>query len=129
VTVIGYPLTGLLGGINVTRGTVSSLTGIQGDSSKMQISAPVQPGNSGGPVLNSTGAVVGVVVSKLNAKKMADLIGVIPQNVNFAIRSEIARLFLFQNGIEPVLVNGGEAISPVVLAEEATKYTAHVSCD
>jgi S1-C subfamily serine protease len=61
VTVIGYPLSGLLGGLNVTRGAVSSLTGFQGDGTRMQITAPVQPGNSGGPVVDRRGAVVGVL--------------------------------------------------------------------
>src|SRR4051794_27113692 len=55
----------------------------------MQISAPVQPGNSGGPVLDRSGNVVGVVVSKLDAIKAALITGDIPQNVNFAIHSSI----------------------------------------
>jgi hypothetical protein len=55
----------------------------------MQISAPVQPGNSGGPVLDRSGNVVGVVESKLDAIKAAELTGDIPQNVNFAIHSSI----------------------------------------
>ncbi|RYE49630.1 MAG: serine protease, partial [Hyphomicrobiales bacterium] len=57
VTVVGYPLSGLLGGLNVTRGAVTSTKGIGGDGINMQISAPVQPGNSGGPVLNGQGQV------------------------------------------------------------------------
>ena len=84
ITVVGYPLSGLLGGLNVTRGSVSSLKGLRGDGVQMQISAPVQPGNSGGPVVSGSGAIVGVVVSKLNARRVADETGDIPQNVNFA---------------------------------------------
>ena len=129
VTVLGYPLNGLLGGLNVTRGAVSSQKGIQGDGIRMQISAPVQPGNSGGPVVNSTGAIVGVVVSKLNALYLADSIGDIPQNVNFAIRGEIAKLFLFQNGIHPVLEVGAAPISPVELAEKVGDFTVLVTCN
>lgn len=100
-----------------------------GDAISMQISAPVQPGNSGGPVLNSRGAVVGVVVSKLDAVRVAEVIGDIPQNVNFAIRGEIAKLFLFQNGVEPVIESRVDALSPVGLAEKASGFTVFVGCD
>ncbi|WP_132546510.1 trypsin-like peptidase domain-containing protein [Rhodovulum euryhalinum] len=54
----GYPYFGILDGLNLTRGSVSSLKGIGGDGFTMQISAPVQPGNSGGPLLNEYGQVV-----------------------------------------------------------------------
>jgi serine protease Do len=100
VTVAGYPLPDLLGGLNVTRGSVTSLKGLGGDGINMQISAPVQPGNSGGPVINAAGQVVGVVVAKLDAAAVAELYDDIPQNVNFAIRGEIAKLFLSQNGVD-----------------------------
>lgn len=79
VTVLGYPLSGLLGGLNVTRGAVSAVTGLSGDSITMQITAPVQPGNSGGPVVDDKGQVVGVVVSKLDAQRLAERIGDIPR--------------------------------------------------
>ncbi|HDR27411.1 S1 family peptidase [Rhodovulum sp.] len=128
ITVVGYPLLGLLGGLNVTRGSISAATGLMGDGVRMQISAPVQPGNSGGPVLAADGAVVGVVVSKLDALKVADAIGDIPQNVNFAIRGEIAKLFLFQNGIDPVVMPIGQALPPEELAERARQFTVKVSC-
>ncbi len=65
----------------------------------MQISAPVQPGNSGGPLLDSSGNVVGVVVGKLNAIKVARLTGDIPQNINFGISAGTARTFLDAYGV------------------------------
>ena len=129
VTVIGYPLPEILGGLNVTRGAVTSLKGIGGDGVRMQISAPVQPGNSGGPVINSSGLVVGIVVSKLDAGLVEEAIGDIPQNVNFAIRAEIAKLFLYQNGVEPVLADEGSPISPEALAELAQGFTRQVTCN
>lgn len=128
VTVVGYPLTGLLGGLNVTRGSVSSLKGLEGNPLQMQISAPVQPGNSGGPVVDAHGAVVGVVVSKLNAEAVAKNIGDIPQNVNFAIRAGIAKVFLSSNGVQPALSDVTKQVSPVDLAAEAERYTAFVMC-
>jgi len=89
----------ILGGPNVTRGSVSSMKGMAGDAMNMQITAPVQPGNSGGPVMDQFGGVVGVVVSKLDAGRMADIAGDIPQNINFAIRGEITELYLSKTGL------------------------------
>ena len=129
VTVIGYPLPGLLGGLNVTRGAVTSLKGIGGDGVRMQISAPVQSGNSGGPVINASGLVVGVVVSKLDAGLVEEALGDMPQNVNFAIRAEIAKLFLYQNGVEPVQADDEVAVSPEILAELAQGFTRQIICD
>ena len=129
LTVAGYPLVGILGGLNVTRGSLSSLKGFAGDTSTMQISAPVQPGNSGGPVLNSDGQIVGVVVSKLDAKLVSDAIGDIPQNVNFAIRGEIAKLFLVQNNVLPVTAAPQDKPTPEALAQIAVGITKFISCE
>ena len=129
VTVVGFPLAGILNGLNVTRGAVSSKMGLGGDVSGMQITAPVQPGNSGGPVLAADGEVVGVVVSKLNAQVIADATGDIPQNVNFAIRGEIAKLFLFQHGVEPLLGTNDDTLTPVSIAELASDFTGFIECN
>lgn len=129
VTVAGFPLPDLLGGLNVTRGAVTSLKGLGGDGINMQISAPVQPGNSGGPVLNAAGQVVGVVVAKLDAGAVARLYDDIPQNVNFAIRGEIAKLFLAQNGVDPLVEAAGIPVAPEDLAETAAAFTRLVACN
>ncbi|MBE0454057.1 MAG: trypsin-like peptidase domain-containing protein [Roseovarius sp.] len=128
VTAIGYPYAGLLGGVNVTRGSVSSLRGVNNDATTMQITAPIQSGNSGGPLLGPDGSVVGVVVAKLDAVKVASTLGDLPQNVNFAIRGEIAKLFLSQNGIEPLLNLTNETVDPVDLAMVASRFTVFVEC-
>ena len=129
VTAIGYPYVGLLGGLNVTRGSVSSLKGLRGDATTMQISAPVQSGNSGGPLLGADGEVVGVVVAKLNAKKVADTLGDVPQNVNFAVRGEIAKLFLAQNGVDPILGLADDIVRPEAIAEIASSFTVYIECE
>lgn len=128
ITAVGYPYAGVLSGLNVTRGSVSSLKGLGGDAMTMQITAPVQSGNSGGPLLGPDGEVVGVVVSKLDAVKAAEVFGDLPQNVNFAVRGEIAKLFLAQNGVDPVLSYSDELISPIELAEEASAFTVFIEC-
>jgi hypothetical protein len=84
----------------------------------MQISAPVQPGNSGGPVLDRAGNVVGVVASKLDALKAAEYTGDIPQNVNFAVHSAIVTSFLdsYSLGYNVGLFEKEKPISEIVEA-------------
>lgn len=100
VAAIGFPLTGLLAsGANVSFGHIGALAGLGDDDTKLQISAPVQPGNSGGPLLDQGGLVIGVVVQKLDAIKVAKLTGDIPQNINFAIKGSVAQKFLASRGV------------------------------
>ena len=95
VVAVGYPLNGLLADqVNVSTGTVNALAGLYNDLHVLQMSAPVQPGSSGGALFDASGNVVGVVVTKLNAKLVADETGDIPQNVNFAVKAAVARDFL-----------------------------------
>jgi len=129
-TVAGYPLAGLLSNdLVVTSGQVNSLAGLGNDPSMLQISAPVQPGNSGGPLIDRSGAVVGVVVSKLNADRLAKLTGDIAQNVNFAIKPEVLRLFLDTNRIQYRAAAVGPRINNVQIAERARSFTVQVLCE
>ncbi len=83
VVAIGYPLHGFLtSDMTVTTGIISSLAGLHNDTRFLQISAPVQPGNSGGPLHDTSGNIVGVASAKLDALRMVKA-GDIPQNVNF----------------------------------------------
>ncbi|MDB5496788.1 MAG: hypothetical protein JWP28_819 [Phenylobacterium sp.] len=96
----GYPLGQLLGsGLKITTGVVSGLSGPQGDRGLFQLSAPIQPGNSGGPVIDANGALIGVVAAKLDELKLVDATGVFPQNVNFAVPVTILQSFLEENGV------------------------------
>src|ERR1700722_3904343 len=95
VVAIGYPFHGLLtSDFTVTTGIVSSLSGVFNDTRYLQISAAVQPGNSGGPLLDTNGQIVGMVAAKLNALKIAKATGDIPENINFAIKTGMIRDFL-----------------------------------
>ena len=91
---LGYPLGEILGkSVKLSTGDISSLYGIKDDPRLIQISNPIQPGNSGGPLLNKNGEIVGVVVSTLNARYFYENESIIPQNVNFAIKgSYVANL-------------------------------------
>jgi S1-C subfamily serine protease len=100
VVAVGYPLNGLLADqVNVSTGTVNALAGLYNVLHVLQMSAPVQPGSSGGALFDASGNVVGVVVTKLNAKLVADETGDIPQNVNFAVKAAVARDFLRSQGV------------------------------
>jgi len=95
VMVFGYPLAGTLTTKgNFTDGLISGLRGIDEDASRLQFTAPVQPGNSGGPLLDGSGEVIGVVVAKFDAIKAAKVTGDIAQNLNFAVSLQVLRGFL-----------------------------------
>jgi S1-C subfamily serine protease len=129
VLVAGFPLAGLLSAeLNVTSGIVNATSGLRGDKTRIQISAPVQPGNSGGPVFDDAGNVAGVVVGKLDAVKVAAYTGDIPQNVNFAIKSSMLLNFLNRNKIFPDLAPLQDKLSTVQLAEIAMNATVQVHC-
>jgi uncharacterized protein len=129
VTVVGFPLRGILAtGAQVTTGNVSALAGMQNDSRFIQISAPVQPGNSGGPLVDASGNVAGVVVSKLNAKKIAEITGDIPQNVNFAVSPLVLQGFLDANGVNYQSAPSNKNLSTADVADIAKRYTVLVEC-
>lgn len=129
VVAIGFPLHGLLAsGVNLTTGAVSALAGVGDDTRFLQITAPVQPGNSGGPLLDLSGNVVGIVVGKLNAIKIAKAIGDIPQNVNFAISATVARGFLDAKGVKYETVPSNKKLEAADVGELAKKFTVVVEC-
>ncbi len=131
VEAFGYPLTDVLSKSgNFTLGNVSALVGIGEDSRYLQISAPVQPGNSGGPLLDQNGNLVGVVSAKLNALKlMLATNGDIPQNVNFAIKSSIVANFLETNGVSYTLGAATQSMQPADLADQAKAMSAFIECE
>lgn len=127
--VVGYPLSGILTSVNVTSGNVSSLTGLHNDTRVFQLTAPIQPGNSGGPVLDDKGGVIGVVVAKLNELYAARASGSLPQNVNFAIQPSVVATFLEGPGIPYSLADAERMVMPVrTISAEATEYTVNVVC-
>lgn len=88
VITIGYPHVDLMGRApKVTKGIISAHSGMRDDPLFYQISVPVQSGNSGGPLINQHGEVVGVIAAKLNADSVLRSRGDLTQNVNYAVKS------------------------------------------
>ena len=129
VVAMGFPLAGVLAtGANLTVGNVSALSGLGDDSRYMQMSAPVQPGNSGGPLLDASGHVVGIVTAKLDAVRVARAIGDIPQNVNFALKADVARTFLDSKLISYKTEASTARLSSADVGEIARPFTVYVAC-
>lgn len=130
VMAAGHPLAGVLADdLVVTAGHVNSLGGLRNDPTRFQFSAPVQSGNSGGPLFDKKGNVVGVVVSKLNVLKLERQTGDIAQNINFAIKPEVLRLFLDTNRVSYLkATESSKSLSNVDLAERARSTTVQVNC-
>lgn len=129
VVAIGYPFHGLLtSDFTVTTGIVSSLSGILNDTRYLQISAAVQPGNSGGPLLSTGGEVVGMVAAKLNALKFAKATGNIPENINFAIKTGALRDFLDNSVVSYQTADAKTELKTSDIARNARAFTLLISC-
>jgi len=130
IVVFGFPLNGILStGGNLTPGVVSALTGLGNNSNQLQITAPIQPGSSGSPLLNRKGQVVGVVSAKLSDQGMAKATGQIAQNVNFAVSGQTLRAFL---GAHKISFRSGGFFSfdrkNVDIADDARTWTLLLEC-
>lgn len=131
VVAYGFPLAGLLSSDpKLTRGEVNGLRGIGDNPNQYQISAEVQPGNSGGPLVDMQGNLVGVVVSKLNAQAVSRRTGDIAQNVNFAVQGQAALAFLRRAGVEPrVAESTGPERSTADVGEITHRSTVFIRCE
>ena len=131
IVTYGFPLNSVLSSSgNLTPGTVSALTGLGNNTNQIQITAPIQPGSSGSPVLDKKGQVVGIVSTKLSDSKTAKATGSLPQNVNFAVSGQTIRVFLDANKVQYKSGAGffAREKSNADLAEEARKWTVSLEC-
>ena len=130
VIAVGFPLAGRLSdSVKITRGIVSSLSGINNNIGQIQIDAALQPGNSGGPVLNESGELVGIASAGLNKLLMAKEDGYVPENVNFAVASTIVSNILKSQKIKfskPGLFSS--SYSNTELAELGNNSTVQLFC-
>jgi len=95
VFTMGYPVPGLLGSAaKYTEGVISSMTGLKDEASNLQVTVPIQPGNSGGALVAPDGSVVGLVTSSVRVGAFLGRTGTLPQNVNWAVNADYLRAFL-----------------------------------
>ena len=119
IATYGYPLTGQLSSsAKITQGNINSLAGIKNDSRVFQYDASTQPGNSGGPLLDKSGNVVGVVSHRLSTES----------NVNFAIKSYVVEVFLQSNQIKFEKSDFRKSLELPDLAENSEKFTVLIGC-
>ena len=121
IFVLGYPLTQALGNeIKLTNGIVSSRTGFQGDISTYQMSAPVQPGNSGGPMFDNKGNVIGIVVAGVPGA----------ENVGYAIKTSYLKILIESAGLN-ITFPANNTIATLSLAEKVKRvknYVFYIEC-
>jgi S1-C subfamily serine protease len=135
VVVVGFPYAGLLTqSPQVTTGVISALAGIHDDSRYVQLTAPVQPGSSGGPLLDSSGNVIGIVSSKLDTMAAAEWTGTsgwiltLPENINFATKNINAREFLDANHIAYDTAPSTTKLDAADVGELAARSVVLVGC-
>jgi hypothetical protein len=96
----GFPLaSSYLESFIFSKGTINSLIGLNQNVSEFQFSAPIQPGNSGGPIINSKGSAVGIIVASADEDYVKDASGSLPQLINFGIKIELLKTLLVQNDL------------------------------
>ena len=129
IVVAGFPYGDIFSkDIKVTFGNVNSTKGVGDDSSQFQIQAPVQIGNSGGPIYDKYGNIVGVVVAQLDKLKMAKTIGSLPENVNFGIKASTVKQFLNSSGLPTKWAERKKEMSNKEISKIASKQTVMVVC-
>ncbi len=129
VVVVGFPFATYLASQHiVTGGMVSATAGIGDDPTVFQMTAEIQPGNSGGPVFDRSGRITGVVVSQAHHEYVAERFGSLPQNINFAVKELIVKAFLDGHRVdyEVAVESGPETTTDIATAAEA--FTFQVLC-
>jgi S1-C subfamily serine protease len=129
VYALGFPLAERLDNtLNFTSGLVSALAGLENDRRALQFTAPIQPGNSGGPLVDDSGALIGIVRSKLGDADLLRTKGVTAQNISFAVRAQHVLALMSDAGVQAREVNVTKPRLAVDVAEMGTHFTLQVLC-
>ncbi|WP_081688594.1 serine protease [Inquilinus limosus] len=130
VIVLGYPYRTILStGLNVTDGIVTSLSGPADAPYLFQLNAQVQPGSSGGPIVDDRAQLIGVVVSRAPDLAVVSATGTVPQNMNFGIRGELLSSFLLENGVIAETANRPEKVPTKDIAAKLAPLVKPVACN
>ncbi|MDE9450819.1 trypsin-like peptidase domain-containing protein [Aliiroseovarius sp. Z3] len=123
VAVAGYSYEGRLSAPSLTYGSLSELTGLNGEAELNRLTLAALPGDAGGPVLDAGGAVMGMLLpSQVSAGRA------LPEGVSFALDATSVTTFLSENGITPDATDAGASMDPVDLSSRAADMTVLVSC-
>ncbi len=129
IVAFGFPYSQYLSSTpKLSVGVVSATAGIRDNTSEYQISAPIQPGNSGGPVVGTDGTIVGVSVAMLDSDFVHEQTGTLPQNVNFAVKGSVLRMFLNAHGVKFNTVRAAPSQDRRKMAKKVTKALFAIQC-
>ncbi|WP_158683991.1 S1 family peptidase [Pseudoalteromonas sp. T1lg10] len=118
IAVLGYPNIGLQGNEQkATFGYINANSGIQGDTRYFQISSPIQPGNSGSPMVNDQGVVIGIASASLNQSAAIKATGTLAQNVNYAVKIAYSLPMLINHGVDYIEPAKQKALEKTELIE------------
>ena len=121
VVALGYPLGDVLGDeLKVTTGIIASMSGLKGDPNRLHFTAPIQPGSSGGPLMNRKNELVGVNTAGLIGEKL--------QNINFAVKGTVLQRFLAKNGVEFSYAVQNTQMSVPDIIDSAKRHVLQVYC-
>lgn len=127
VYVAGFPFGDVLNSsVKVTKGIISSQAGIDGNQSQFILDAALQPGNSGGPIFNENGVLVGVAVAKLSSDYSLKNFGVLPENINFGVKASVLNSLLLSHMVIPKYPNYKDSLPP--MSELVKTGTVSISC-
>jgi S1-C subfamily serine protease len=115
-------------GGNLRAGTVTDLAGVGGDDRYLQVSAATQPGDSGEPLLDENGYIVGIVSTELDSVAALRAAGDVPQNVNFGIKATVAAKFLQDNNVRFLVGGTSQPIDSPAIADEAKGLSVSIEC-
>lgn len=128
IIVAGFPFGDRVSStLKFTKGIVSSVAGLGNNYSEIQIDAALQPGNSGGPIIDNYGNVIAVAVSKLDMKKILKDYGVIPENTNFGVKASVVKNLMQGNSVAFAPPNN-DLISKSELSLSVTNGTVYLTC-
>ena len=128
VVVLGFPLQGLLGsGPQASAGNIAGLCGIGNDSTMFQFTAPIASGNSGGPILDMAGDLVGLVSSSLDLDGVRRA-GANAENINFGIKGSVIRSFLDAFGLEPHVSGPAASLGRAAVVRRMRDAIVRIAC-